>query len=397
MKFLNDLWVALQPIVSLKTGAVLGHESLIRGPAGSDWETPEKVFDLAQQTGTVAELEARCRQLGLDALANRLPEGQTLFLNVAVEFARLPLDLLPRDLPLLRIALEISERAPIARHSSALRIIDEWRARGHLIVLDDYGSGYSSLGMAIAVRPDILKFDRDVISGIDSDPFRYDVLQSVVNLWHDNNVRLLAEGIETAEELAALQSLGIDYGQGYYLGIPQATPVEGPILHAVGGRGQVPDNFGASPYDALLDWSDSNQREWEAYREGLTLLRPVFLSMVNALLNDSLPDDRWRNVSTASLKTLVAQYGLNLIHDPRDPNIRARARRLGVEHRRAGVSPAWYVMLYNYYFPAYHQLHAETDSALPRLNLFRKRWLWDLADTLDVYAANSAVAGRVRS
>lgn len=386
MEFLDNLWVALQPIVSLKTGAVVGHESLIRGPVGSGWENPEELFALAQQTGKGAELEARCRQLGIDALTHLLPEGQTLFLNVAIEFPQFPPDLVPSDVHRSRIAIEISERTPIVRHSSALQVIDEWRSRGHLIVLDDYGAGYSSLGMAIAVRPDILKFDREMISGIDSDPFRYDVLQSVVNLWHDNNVRVLAEGIETAEELAALQSLGIDYGQGHYIGRPQATPCVDPILHVTNHRRQAPDSFGVSPYDALLGWSDANQSEWDAHKEGLNLLRPVFLTMVSALLNDSLPDERWHDVPIVRLKALVQQYGLNLTHDPRDPEVRDRARRLGLEHRRALISPAWFVMLYNYYFPAYHQLQAETDSALPRLFLFRRRWLLDLADTLDVYA-----------
>jgi len=343
MAFLDELWVALQPIVSLKTGTVLGHESLIRGPSGSDWETPDKIFAWARQVGQVAELEARCRQLGLDALANVLPEGQTLFLNVAVAFEQLPLDLLPSDLPLLRIALEISESAPIARHSPAMKIIDQWRAQGHLIVLDDYGSGYSSLGMALIVHPDMLELDRKIIAGVDHDPFLYDVLHSVVTLWHDKNVRLLAEGIESAEELAALQSLGVDYGQGYFLGRPQATPRHGQIHQAVRSRGQVTGDYGNSPYEALLNWSDSDQSEWVTYREGLTLLRPVFLAMVHSLLDDSLPDERWRKTPVGRLKTLIQSYGVNLIHDPRDPVVRERARQLGREHQQAGISPAWYV------------------------------------------------------
>ncbi len=371
--------------MSLNTGAVLGHESLIRGPTGSDWETPDKIFAKAHQAGEVAGLETQCRKLGLDALVNTLPEGQTLFLNIAEMFEQLPIDLLPCDLSPSRVALEISERAPIARHSAALKIIDQWRDQGHPIVLDDYGSGYSSLGMALTVHPDILKLDRKIIAGVDRDPFLYDVLHSVVTLWQDKNVRLLAEGIETAEELAALQSLGVDYGQGYFLGRPQVSPRHGLIDQAIGSRGQVTDNYRHSPYEALLDWSAHDQSEWMTYRKEMALMRPVFLAMVHSILEDSLAEGRWRKTPVERLKMLIQAYGVNLIHDPRDPMIRERARKLGREHRQAGISPAWYVMLFNYYFQAYHRVHADSDSALPPLSLFRKRWFWDLADTLDAY------------
>ncbi|MHB1682540.1 MAG: EAL domain-containing protein [Bacilli bacterium] len=387
MAFLDELWVALQPIVNLNTGSVLGHEALIRGPSGSDWETPDKIFALAQQIGQVTELEMRCRQLGLDALDNTLPAGQTLFLNVAVEFERLPLNLQQYDLSPARVALEISERAPIVRDSPALKIINHWRAQGHPIVLDDYGSGYASLDMAITVHPDILKLDRKMIAEVDRDPFRYDVLHGMVALWHDKNVRVLAEGIETAEELAALQSLGVDYGQGYFLGRPQAVPHVGLIQQVTSLREQRVDDRRDSPYRVLLNWSPHDQEEWVTYREGLALLRPTFFAIVNPFLDNALilPAARWRKTPVDRLKSLLHLYGANLIHDPRDPVVRERARQLGREHRQAGVSPAWYVMLYNYYFQAYHRVHDKSDAALPRLSLFRKRWLLDLADTLDAY------------
>ncbi len=385
MAFLDELWVALQPVVSLNTGSVLGHEALIRGPGGSDWETPDKIFAWAHRVGQVATLEARCRQLGLDALVNTLPEGQTLFLNVDAGFEQLPLDLLQRDLPPSRVALEISERAPITRHSPALKIIDQWRMKGHPIVLDDYGSGYASLGMAITVHPDILKLDREMIAGVDHDPFRYDVLHSMVALWHDKNVRLVAEGVETAEELAALQSLGVDYGQGYFLGKPQAAPRHGLIHAAARNREPLSDDCRNSPYQELLNWSTQDQTEWVTYRGELALIRQAFFAIVNPLLNDSLPDGRWRKAPVDRLKTLVQSYGADLIGDPRDPTVRERARQLGRDHRQAGISPGWYVTLYNYYFQAYHRVHAGNDSARPQLSLFRKRWLWDVADTLDAY------------
>ena len=387
MAFLDELWVALQPIVNLNTGSVLGHEALIRGPSGSDWETPDKIFAMAQQIGQVTELEARCRQLGLDALDNMLPAGQTLFLNVAVAFEQLPLNLQQYDLSPTRVALEISERAPITRNSPALKIINHWRAQGHPIVLDDYGSGYASLDMAITVHPDILKLDREMIAEVDRDPFRYDVLHGMVALWHDKNVRVLAEGIETAEELAALQSLGVDYGQGYFLGRPQAVPCHGLIQQVASLRERKMDDRRDSPYRALLNWSPYDQEEWGDYQEGLALLRPAFFAIVNPFLDNTLtlPAGRWRKTPAERLKTLLHLYGANLIHDPRDPVVRERARQLGREHRQAGVSPAWYVMLYNYYFQAYHRVHDESGAELPRLSLFRKRWLLDLADTLDAY------------
>ncbi len=223
MEQFQDLWVALQPIIHLKTGAILGHESLIRGAAPSPLVQPAQIFAYAARIGKEEELERTCRELAIDVLLNRLPAAQHLFLNVDPSTPLIPIDPNLRPLPIARIMLEISEHHPVTTSSPERYCIERWREQGYKIVLDDYGSGYSSLGMAIAVRPDMIKLDREIVRDTDRDAFRFNVLKSVVALWHDQGVQLVAEGIETNGELEAMQALGVDYGQGFYLGRPSAA------------------------------------------------------------------------------------------------------------------------------------------------------------------------------
>ncbi|MDA8192653.1 MAG: GGDEF domain-containing protein [Thermaerobacter sp.] len=379
----NALWMALQPIVSLPTGYVVGHEALVRGPADSPLATPAGIFAEARNTGAEALVEAKCRQLAIAALFDRLPAGQTLFLNVDLTLPNIPLDPLGRSLDSGRIAVEISERTPIFRGSAALAQIAAWRGAGYRIVLDDYGAGYASLGMAITVHPHILKLDRDLIADVDHDSFRYDVLRSMVAMWHDKHVKVLAEGIETPEELAALMTLGVDYGQGYLLGHPAREVVVGTIpgWDRLAARSSPATAFSlSSPLKRLLQWTDADQAAWWRYGPALHAIQQTFRNSARPLLSSVLPE------GSAAEDALLEQYGTLLAQDPRLPEVREKARQLGRGHIRTGLSPSWYAILYNLYFQAYHEVQLQRpDIELPPLPMFRRRWLWDLAETLDAY------------
>jgi PAS domain S-box-containing protein len=226
--------MALQPIVQLSTGQVLAHEALVRGPQGSDWEYPVTLFDRAQRLGLGAMLETTCRRLALTAGLHRLPQSQQLFLNVNLQYNGMPLDPARRALPVDRITIEVPESQPIMGDARLLEQLVAWRQAGFKIALDDYGAGYAGLGAVLAIQPDYLKLDRVLIAQIDHDPSRQRMVQAIRDWTRDLSILFIAEGIETPEELTALQRLGIDYGQGFLLGRPQWDPVTEPIpiIHA---------------------------------------------------------------------------------------------------------------------------------------------------------------------
>ncbi len=223
--FLENLWVAAQPIIELSTGDVIGYETLIRGDPASRWATPAQLFAEARRRGLEARLEAQCRSLGIAWGLRHLSAGQKLFLNVHGGFPALPIAADHETLPPARVALEISEHHNTLENPEALHQIERWRGEGYDIVIDDYGVGYAGLGLLLAVQPHIVKMDRMLVEGIDQVPIRQSVVGHLRELAIDQGITLLAEGIETEAELRTLQQMAIPLGQGFYLGRPQAEPV----------------------------------------------------------------------------------------------------------------------------------------------------------------------------
>lgn len=226
--FLDGLWVAAQPIVDLSTGEVIGYETLIRGRPGSAWPSPLLLFAEARRHGLEATLESRCRALGIAWGAQHLTGQQTLFLNIHGAYATLPIFAEGPSVPPTRMALEISEGENTLESAECLQQIERWRGEGYRIVIDDYGVGYAGLGLLLAIQPEIVKIDRLLIAGIDRHGARQSVLVHFRELALDQGITLLAEGIETEEELRVLQQIGIPLGQGYLLGRPGPDPVSTP-------------------------------------------------------------------------------------------------------------------------------------------------------------------------
>lgn len=220
----NPLWAALQPIINIHSGEIIGHEALLRGAPHTHWESPDVLFAIADRLGHRTVLEANARCLALNRL-RELPLTQNLFLNV---------DALSCDIPAMpghrytdprRVVLEISERQPILDNPILLKQVPEWKKAGHLIALDDYGSGYMGLGAILMLEPDILKLDRIVIAGIDHNPVKQKIIRAMAHLAKALGLDIIAEGIETQGELDVLRDSGILYGQGYLLGRPSPFPL----------------------------------------------------------------------------------------------------------------------------------------------------------------------------
>lgn len=214
----HQFWIALQPIAHLGTGDVVAHEALLRD--GRELHTDATdLFREAARDGQQGALEQMALDLALRRV-NDLPTGQKLFVNVGEPTS----PALPPAADPARVVLEVSEGNPIVDNPQIIAMARAWREAGYAVALDDYGVGHMGLGALLVLKPRIVKLDRLLTRGIDHDPARQAVLRSVQRLAQDIDLTVIAEGIETAEELAYVRAVGIHYGQGFLLGRPEKRP-----------------------------------------------------------------------------------------------------------------------------------------------------------------------------
>ncbi len=223
----DQLSVVFQPIVGLRRKDVLGYEALTRGPAGSIYQMPVRLFELAADVDLVFELDRRCRRRAL-AAARSLPPEAKLFVNVFPsalydpEFQGLALVRLveAQGLGPERVVLEITENAAIENYDVFAEALTELTRLGISIAVDDVGSGYSGLEKISRLQPRYLKLDRELVRDIDSSYIRREMARALKAFADRIGATILAEGIERQSELDTLLELGIEYGQGFLLGRP---------------------------------------------------------------------------------------------------------------------------------------------------------------------------------
>jgi EAL domain-containing protein (putative c-di-GMP-specific phosphodiesterase class I) len=209
--------VVLQPIVDLTSGARVGAEALSRFPAA--WaKAPDVCFAEAHSIGEGDRLELLALRGAADHLAT---VSGYVSMNVSPATLLTPecLELL-HALPLPRILLELSEHDQVEDYAALTAVMDPLRARGMKLAIDDVGAGFSSLRHIVVTAPDVIKMDRSIVTGVDSDPVLSKLVQSLVDFAHGCDVRVVAEGVETAAEHCRLRALGVDLGQGWLFGRP---------------------------------------------------------------------------------------------------------------------------------------------------------------------------------
>lgn len=217
-----------QPIVSLQSAEVVAFEALARPGKDSGFANPSELFEAAETLGMLWDVEAVTRRKALEAAAD-FPEGTVLFFNsspqVLADARFIPdLERVIREVGIspARLVLEITERSD---ESLSRQLIDQTmklKAMGYTLAINDVGAGTSGLNRMMVLRPQWLKLDRELIEGIDRDRYKINLIKFFIHFARLSGVRVIAEGIETQEELGTLISLGVDHGQGYYLGRPQA-------------------------------------------------------------------------------------------------------------------------------------------------------------------------------
>ncbi len=214
----GELRVVFQPIIELASMKVVGYEALARFPdAGS--RSPAAWFQEATASGQRVRLESEAIRVAV-ASSKVLPEDAFIAFNASPETAASSaLRHALGSMPLSRVMLDISEAAAVEEYGALEATIDELRAEGVRIAIDD-ASG-DSLNNIIGVRPDIIKIDTDITRGIDGDIGNQAVALALGSFSDRIGATVIAEGIETETELETLRSFGIHAGQGYHIGRPQ--------------------------------------------------------------------------------------------------------------------------------------------------------------------------------
>jgi EAL domain-containing protein (putative c-di-GMP-specific phosphodiesterase class I) len=217
----RNAWCAYQPIVDVKTQRVFAYESLARTNS-SEFEGPLAMFAAAVAEGVTGELGRMLRAMSLEGCASH-----PLFLNIH------PAELNERwvvqpDDPVFQhtedVYLEITEAVPLSHFRLCKDMLAEVRGRGVHLVVDDLGAGYSNLKYIADLHPRVVKLDRGLVAGLTRDSRLFKLVAGIVRLCSELDSRVVAEGIETEEELDCVIAAGVRYVQGYLLARPAYPP-----------------------------------------------------------------------------------------------------------------------------------------------------------------------------
>ncbi len=212
--------LVFQPIVDLSRGVIAGYEALSRF-TGPPTATPDRWFDAAERLGRSVELELRAVMRALEARPT-LPSDTFLTVNVTPTALLHPSarELLAETGGLHRLVFEVTEHAQVTDYVALRKAADRVREAGGMLAVDDAGAGYASLKHVLELRPDFVKLDRELITGVDTDPTKRSVVHMLGELTDRIDAWVIAEGMETRGELDALLELDVPLGQGWALARP---------------------------------------------------------------------------------------------------------------------------------------------------------------------------------
>ena len=217
-----------QPIVKLDDFSVLGYELLARGPVDSELHRPDALFEVARDEDRVPELDRLCRMTAARG-STTLPSHYLRFINTE------PLNLFfhshsdlfiqefiaatPEDLR-GQTVMEITENSVIDDFARMRDVVRRLREQGFRIAIDDAGAGYAGLQTMVEIEPDFIKLDMSLIRNLGSSLVKQKLVGTLRDFCHQADITLMAEGIETRDQLDTLIRLGIEYGQGFLFAHP---------------------------------------------------------------------------------------------------------------------------------------------------------------------------------
>jgi EAL domain-containing protein (putative c-di-GMP-specific phosphodiesterase class I) len=224
----RGVYIDYHSIVEAGSGRVFGYEALARGTMRS-LRSPEVMFEVAAEAALLWELSRLCRARAIEGMAGRLQGAQLLFLNVDPnDFADPQLEDIDGADP-HRIVIEITERTAIKDYPKFRERLKRFRERGFRFAVDDAGSGYAGLGSIANLEPDYIKLDISLINCIDTNFIKQNLVETMVRFAEEHGAKVIAEGVERAEEFATVRRLGVHFVQGFYIQRPERyeTPTHG--------------------------------------------------------------------------------------------------------------------------------------------------------------------------
>lgn len=215
------LSIVYQPIYDLALRKATGYEALSRFST-DPYRSPDVWFSEAAQVGRGYELESRALRLALSGL-DRFSASEYLSVNMSPGY------ILTQDLECLfagasfeRVVLEITEHISIEDYRRLAERIGPLRKKGMRIAVDDAGAGYASFRHILNLEPDVIKLDASITHDIDKDFSRRALAIAFISFAQATHCEIIAEGVETEAQFEALQRLGVNRIQGYYIGEPRA-------------------------------------------------------------------------------------------------------------------------------------------------------------------------------
>jgi EAL domain-containing protein (putative c-di-GMP-specific phosphodiesterase class I) len=228
----EGLSMVFQPIAELRGGRITGLEALARF-SQEPKQGPDRWFADAAEVGLATELELAAARAAL-AHFDQIPQGAYLSVNLSPETVISPMF---RDVfistPVEKVVVEITEHAPVQDYAALANALGEFREGGGRLAVDDAGAGFASLRHILRLAPDIIKLDVTLTRGIDVGEASQAMAGALATFASKTHATIVAEGIETQEELRALRDLGIFHGQGYLLARPGPLPLTGPSILAL--------------------------------------------------------------------------------------------------------------------------------------------------------------------
>ena len=231
----RNLFPVFQPIAVLSDGAIYSHEALIRGPQDTPFHTPDALLRAAAHENLNFEFEYQCVSVAFDRW-RELGESGRLFVNVSAavllqmlkQSGRHGLMALASGFGILprMLVLEITEYERVEDMDKLASAVQEIRAAGVAFALDDFGDGRSSLRLWSQLKPEFVKIDKYFTKAISQHADNLKTIQALQQIAAIFDTALIAEGIETEDDLRVLRDIGIVYGQGYFLGRPARLPRE---------------------------------------------------------------------------------------------------------------------------------------------------------------------------
>ena len=224
-----------QPILHCGTDgtapALLGYECLMRATLNEKTITPGPMLDIARRSNLLFQLDLAARRAALVGAARHSLPG-LIFVNFSPNSIYDPYTCLDSTVRMAdelglareRIVFEITESERLPEMRLLTRIVGFYREKGFCVALDDFGAGYSSMDVLLSLRPDYVKLDRSLISGVDEDPAKALATHKLLETVQGLDLKTIAEGIERPEEWEWVRNAGADYVQGYLFARPASPP-----------------------------------------------------------------------------------------------------------------------------------------------------------------------------